>query len=421
MANIMASAERVACAAAGLLLTASMTRAADLPVDGYDPLSANYSFILDKDHGSDDYSVFHFAVAEEFGVVSGGFAASDDPRLKPLTRLDSAWNLSAPLISLPMRIGDGVSSADLWSQPARLGGVQIGNYQPATPPVVAPPTMLALPYQQTGPEAPYTTRFMDHLRSVLQWQQAGLTAADQSEFSVESGRLRENFEVRSNDYGPWFTSGTYRYGLNQATTVDAEFAEVAHAQNYLGLGVLEGLGAVGTVSARVASSHDGESYGWLTVLGADYRHDQINLALRSNIQSPAFQDVGDAAVIEPLRQRTLASAGVDLGGLGRISLAGAAQLYTDDSRRDVLALSHAMHFGGGGIISTAAAYSPGPFGNAALLLSFTYPFDAIGRSARTLDRAVASTLDESMVDAFGIPKMPTVGRIALDRPGQPIY
>jgi len=418
----MASAERIACAAAGLLLSASpLARAADLPVGGYEPLSTNYSFILDKSHGSDDYSVFHYAVAEDFGVVSGGFAASDDPRLKPLTRLDSAWSLSSPLISLPMRVGDGVSSADLWSEPARLGGVQIGNYQPLTPPVVSPPTMLASPYQQAGSATVYTTRFMDHLQSLLQWQQAGLTAENRSEFSLESGRLRENFEVRSNDYGPWFTSGTYRYGLNQATTVDAEFAQVARAQNYLGLGVLEGLGPVGTVSARVASSHDGESYGWLTVLGADYRHDQINLALRSNIQSPTFQDVGDAAVIEPLRQRTLASAGVDLGGLGRISLAGAAQLYTDDSRRDVLALSHAMHFGSGGIISTAAAYSPGPSGNAALLLSFTYPFDAIGRSARTLDRAVASSLDQSMVDAFGLPKMPTVGRITLDRPGQSIY
>jgi hypothetical protein len=421
MANIMASAARVACALAALLpASTSPVIADDLAAVGYSPLPANYALWVDKDHWSDEYSVFHVTVAEDFGEVTGGFAASDDPRLKPLTRLDSAWSVESPLLPFPLRIGDGVSSAALWDQPARMGGLQIGTLQTAPPPVLSPPTMLASPYQPSNSDGFSTTRFTDHLRLGVQLQQASLTPEGQSEFSLESGRLRENFELRSNDYGPWLNSGTFRYGLSGMTTIDGEVAELAHQQNYLGVGLFQGFGPFGTVSARVANSH-GEAYGWLTMLGADYRRDQINVALRSTIQSSTFQDVGDAAMIEPLRQRTLASAGVDLGGLGRISIAGAAEIYTDDSRRDIVALSHSMPFGSGGIVSTAAAYSPGQLGNSALLLFFTYPFDDAGRSARTLDRAVTSALDQSMVDAYGLPKNLSVGRITLDHPGQPLY
>jgi hypothetical protein len=422
MANIMASTERVACALAGLLLASTSPAVADdMPVMGYSPLPANYALWVDKDHWSDGYSVFHLTVAEDFGEVAGGFAAADDPRLKPLTRLDSAWTVESALLPFALRIGDSVSSAGMWSQPARMGGLQIGTMPLAPPPVLLPPAMLATPYQPANCEGIYTARFMDHLRSMIQLQQSSLTPEGESEFSFESGRLRENFELRSNDYGPWLSSGTYRYGLSGATTIDGEVAELAHQQSYLGLGVFEGLGPFGTVSARVANSHEGDAYGWLAVVGADYRRDQINVAVRSTVQSATFQDLGDIAVIEPLRQRTLASAGVDLGGLGRISVAGAAEIYADDSRRDILALSHSVHFGRGGIISTAAAYSPGQLGNSAVLLFFTYPFDIIGRSSRTLDGAVASALDQSMVDAYGLPKNLGVGRITLDRPGLPLY
>jgi outer membrane usher protein len=413
MANIMASVDRVACAAAGLLLAStSLAQADDPPGSGYNPLSSSYSLSHDDDRWSDAYSVFRVAVAEDFGVIGGGFAASNDPRLKPLTRLDTAWNMQAPLIPVPMRVGDGVSSAALWDQPVRMGGIQIGNFQPGAP-AVLPPTLLASSYAPVGPGGLLNARFIDHLRSLMQGQQSNLAPEGASEFSLESGRLRENFALRSDDYGPWLTSGTYRYGISDLTTVDGQVAQLARQQDFMGVGVTEGLGSTGLVSARVASSHQGDVNGWLAVFGADYRQNQISVTVKSTVQSPGFQPIGDAAVLEPLRQRTLASAGVDLGPLGRVSVAGAAQIYTDDSRRDILALSHSMHFGSGGIVSAAAAYSPGPLGNSAVLLSFTYPFDALGHSGRTLDSAV--------LDSVGLPRLPTVGRVTLDRPGQPIY
>jgi len=404
--TIMASANRLACALAALSLATHHALAADvLAPSPYTPMPSTYSLSYDPDSGSEAFSVFHMAVTDQFGVLSGGFAASDDPRLRPLTRLDSSWTMTAPLLGLPLRLGDGVSSAGFWDQPARVGGLQIGSFQPAPPEVVVPPSI-----------APLTaSRTIDHLRSLTQSPQPSFEQAGDGDFSFEAGRLRENFELRSDDYGPWITSGTYRYGLNTATTVDGEIAQVAGQQSFLGLGVIEGLGSLGWLSAKFASSRDPDSTGWLARMGYDYNYDRLNIAVRSHIQSAGFQDVGDVSVVESPRQRTLATAGLDLGSMGRISLASATQIYTDDSRRDIVALSHAMPFGSGGIISTAAAYSPGQSGNSALMLSFTYPFDYLTETAHTVTSAMNGALDRTIVDAFGQARPPAVDAAARNK------
>ena len=411
MASIMAPVHRLACVLAGLSLC-GWGCAADIAAPLiYNPLPAGYSLSYDKDKWTDEFSVFHMAVTDTYGVVGSSFAASDDPRLRPLTRLDSSWKLTTPVLGLPLRLGDGVSSAGFWDQPARLGGIQLGTLAVAPPEVIAPPSIVALPYEVTGPTTLNTNHFIDHLRALVQIQKQSLAPAGQGDFSVESGRLRENFEIRSADYGPWITSGTYRYGITAATTVDGQVAQVSGQQSFVGLGVMEGLGPLGLISAKVASSHDLQLSGWLARMGYDFSHDRLSLAVRSHIQSPGFQDVGDSAVTETFRQRTLASARVDLGSLGKISLASATQTYTDDSRRDIVALSHAMPFGGGGVVSTAAAYSPGQFGTAAVLLSFTYPFNYIAGPSHKIDNAVSSALDRTIVDAFGQTRLPTPWRV----------
>lgn len=416
MANIMASAGRIACVLAGMAFAATAARASDVASPGgAAPPLGSYSLSYDKDRWTDEFSVFHMAVADQFGVVGSGFAASADPRLRPLTRLDSSWSLTAPWIGLPARLGDGVSSVDLWDQPTRVGGLQIGSFAPQLPEVVAPPSVVALPYDIIGPGPLTASRYIDHLRGMTQFQTPLLQSAGQGDFSMESGRLRENFEVRSDDYGAWITSGSYRYGVNAGTTVDGQVARVAGQQSFLGMGVLEALGSLGLLSAKVGGSRDADSSGWLARMGYDYSYARLSVAVRSHIQSAGFQDVGDSSVIESLRQRTLATAGLDLGSMGRISLASATQTYTDDSRRDIVALSHAMPFGSGGVISTAAAYSPGQLGNSAVLLSFTYPFDYIAAPVRNVNSAVNTALDRTIVDAFGHTRLPLVGRPPPDK------
>ena len=419
MANIMASAARLAAALTGMALLVAHARASDILSTGiYALLPDDYSLSFDKDRWTDEFSVFHMSVTEPFGVMGTGFAASADPRLRPLTRLDSSWTLTTPWFGLPMRVGDGVSSADLWDQPARVGGLQIGSFQPTLPEVVAPPSVVALPEDIVGPIPVPAMRYVDRLRVMTQFQKPQLEPDGAGDFSLESGRLRQNFELRSDDYGAWITSGSYRYGITPTTTVDGQAAQGAGQQSFIGLGVLEALGPWGLISARIANNRDPESSGWLARMGYDYNLDRLSIAVRAHVQSPGFQELGDVSTIESLRQRTLATAGFDLGTLGKVSLASATQTYADDSRRDVVALSHAMPVPGGGILSTAAAYSPGQMGNSALLLSFTYPFDYLDAPAHRVGTAVNTALDRTIVDAFGQTRTPLVGRLPADKLAQ---
>jgi outer membrane usher protein FimD/PapC len=388
------------------LLLALLVCAANCRAD--DALRLSY----DKDRWSDEFSVFNMVVADDFGVVSSSLATSDDPRLRPLTRLDSSFGFTAPLVHAPARIGDTVSSSAFWDQPVRIGGLQVGTIALALPEVVMPDVILTPdPLSGPGGAAFTSNRFIDHVRTIAQFQKQSLVSAGQADYSLEAGRIREDFELRSNDYGSWLTSGTYRYGVNDLTTVDGQFAQLGNQQSVAGVGVLEGLGKLGQISARVADSHDTIGTGWLARLGYDFSRDNLSFALRSHIQSPGYQSVGDIAAVEPLRQRTLASAGMDFGSLGKVSVASATQTFVDDTRRDVLALSHAMHLAGGGILATAAAYSPGQFSNSSLLLSFTYPFDYVSAPARNLGREMDIALDKTVMDALNQTRYPQLSHM----------
>jgi outer membrane usher protein FimD/PapC len=373
------------------LLLAAAAHAAD------DPVRLSY----DQDRWTGNFSVFNLAVADQFGTVSSSLATSDDPRLRPLTRLDSSWSFATPWLHVPARIGDTVSSSAFWDTPVRMGGLQLGTLPVALPQVVKP-DVIVTPDIFAGPGAAAFTsnHFIDRVRTVAQFQQQSLEAPGQANYSLEAGRIREDFELRSNDYGSWLTSGTYRYGISELTTVDGQFAQLGAQQSLFGVGVLEGLGPLGILSARIANSHDADSSGWIARMGYDFKRDNLSFALRSHIQSAGYQSVGDIAAVEPLRARTLASAGMDLGGLGKVSIASATQTFVDDSRRDVLALSHAMHLAGGGIISTAAAYSPGLVSSSALLVSFTYPFDYVSAPVRNLAKEMDIALDKTVGDAL---------------------
>jgi outer membrane usher protein FimD/PapC len=382
------------------------------------PPAGPYNLSYDHDHWSDAFSVFQMSIADQLGSFHSSMAASDDPLLRPLTRLDSSFDMSAPVIHAPLRIGDTVSSSGFWDDPVRMGGLQIGTLQPVLPAIVAPtalftPDMLTLPGSAStsallpaGYIATASSRFIANVNTDSQLQTQTLVAAGQTGYSLEMGRIREDFEFRSNNYGSWMTSGTFRYGLNADTTVDAQFAQLGAEQSVLGVGLLEELGSLGQVSARVADSHDADGSGWLARMGYDYSHDNLSFALRTHLQSSVYQSVNDLAAVEPMRQRTLASAGFNLGFMGKVSVASATQTFVDDTRRDVVALSHSMPLAGGGVISTAAAYAPGQFANSALLVSLRFPFDYWAAPSRKLAEDVDIGLDKTISDALNGPRQP---------------
>jgi hypothetical protein len=73
MATIMALATRLAYALAGLLLVGKSAWASDIAVPStYNPLPTGYSLSYDKDQWTDEFSVFHMAVADQRDDRSSG-------------------------------------------------------------------------------------------------------------------------------------------------------------------------------------------------------------------------------------------------------------------------------------------------------------------------------------------------------------
>jgi outer membrane usher protein FimD/PapC len=405
MATTRPAAKVICAALTALIFVARACTAAEMP----------YVLSYDRDKWTDEFSVFHLVVQEPFGAINSSMAASDDPRLHPLTRLDTALSFSAPLIHMPARVGDTVSSAYLGDAPVRMGGFQFGTRLPAIPDIVAPVLLDPGFAPANGAALVASSRIIEQVRTVSLFQQQALVANGHADYSVEAGRVREDFELRSNNYGPWLTSGSYRYGLYSQTTLDGQFSQLGAQQSVLGVGVLQGFGALGTMSAGLANSRALDSYGWLARMGYDYSRQNLSFVLRTRIQSPSYQSTADAvATSEPLRHRTMASAGMDLGSYGKISVASATQTLIDDSRRDVLALSHAMPLIGGGILSAAAAYSPGQFASTAWLLSFSFPFD-YWRSTAGFGAAGDLSMDKTIVDAFNQTRAANPNRGLSDR------
>ena len=256
-----------------------------------------------------------------------------------------------------------------------------------------------------------SSRVIDHINTVAQLQTQALQHAGQGDYSLEMGRIREDFELRSSNYGAWLASGTYRYGLTGGTTLDGQFAQLGSQQSVLGVGLLQGLGGLGQASARLASSRDALGSGWLARMGYDFTHEHLSLAVRTHLQSQNYQTIDDIAAVEPLRARTLASAGWNMGPLGTFSVASATQTYADESRRDVLALSHAVGIAGGGILSTAAAYSPGQIVGSAVMVSVYYPFNYWMAPVRTVAHQIEVNLDKTIDVAINTTRTPLSGRV----------
>lgn len=406
----------------------AVLRTANLERGSYrTPFSPDYVISYERDARSNRYTVFDTSIAHDVGVTTTSFAASADPHLASLTRLESSWSWQLPDSGAKLRLGDGVSSPGTWGQAVRFGGVQIGTASNTRSDLVMSPLlgssgMAVLPSTADllsaelrdavvrgsgiAPVVPQSVKpgsvnllVNDALgRSYVVarplFQSIALMPRGESDFSLEAGRVRENFGRRSDQYGAWLVSGTYRYGLGK-TTFDAHAAAIDNEISVMGVGLSESIGSLGLVSATMATSRTTDNSGWLARMGYEVTVDGVNLAIRSHLQSLSFQDLRVATVgIEPLRERTLASAGVALDRFGNVSVAGVTQSFGDGEREGLLALSHSVPIGYGGMFSTAATFAPGPAHGSAVLLAVRYPFTAGKRKTSVVTRNMINNIND---------------------------
>lgn len=245
-------------------------------------------------------------------------------------RLDSAWHYDLVDRLSTALVGDAISSSLAWTRSVRLGGFQFRRNFNLRPDLITFPVpqlggSAAVPsavdlyvnnVRQLSTQVPSGPFVIDNVPAINGSGLATLVVRDAlgrsvstslpvyvdsrmlsrglDSFAFEGGLLRLNYGVRSFDYGgaPAF-NGVYRYGLNDALTLEG------HAEGSSGLlnsggGGLVRLGQFGVVNASLSGSVGPTRNGVQAGLGYQLVLSSMSFTAQS---SRAYRSYGDLAAI----------------------------------------------------------------------------------------------------------------------------
>ncbi|HKU14644.1 MAG TPA: hypothetical protein VJQ52_09625 [Steroidobacteraceae bacterium] len=379
---------------------------------------------------SPEYSSFNARVLSEAGNVEHSFAASLDPNVETLTRLQSAYTLQVGADDRRVRVGDTVSSAGMWGSTVRYGGMQFGTRSSARSDVIADPELATaglavLPTVEDAMFASLGDRSttlaeqniaigggaVDGPWSLVAQDALGrsesigapliaptrLVAEGCSDFSVGFGKVRRDYALLSNEYGPLFANTTVACAAPLGFTVEGHGEYLDDDVTALGLGLARAVGPLGTASMAFASSRTvaGDS-GWLARFGFEHSNDLFNVALRSQLQSREFRDIGAVALADPIMQRDLASVGLNVTDRANLALAYATQTTWDRVRIDVIALKQSFSVGRGALSMSAGHSFEANFGSS-VFISYKRPLGLRAPARSPIREFDLETIDSLLV------------------------
>ena len=287
------------------------------------------------DHGAYTLSAFNELRAfNSLGVLSTtelsqDTDSGDGTRHAHSVRMDTNFSTSFPDELLTLRVGDTLTDALSWSRSTRIGGLQFGTNFALQPYLVTAPLpsfigSATLPseiqlyvnglrqYSGQIPAGPFQLNTLPNINGAGSAQVVLTNALGQTttlnfsmygenrllrqglwDWSAEAGFVRENYGIRSFDYGhDTAGSGTFRYGLTDALTVEGH-AETTKGLDNAGVGGDWLLGESGGIlSASYAHSdyrgQSGDQYG----LGYTWSSDRLNLGVNGTRTTGNYRDIG---------------------------------------------------------------------------------------------------------------------------------
>lgn len=309
--------------------------------------------------GGDDKpraSLFHEARAfGPAGVISvtGALRSRGGPAY---VRYDSVFRRSDEASATTIEVGDFVTRTLAWAPAVRLGGLQVSRDFSVRPDVVTYP----LPEFRGHAALPSTVELivggqriaggpvdpgpfvLDSLPPINGYGEANLIVTDMhgravaqtlpfyvssallrpglTDFAVALGAFRENYGIKSFDYGAVAATASARHGISDALTLEIR-AEIAADTSVTGGGAVARLGTYGTLSASYSRSFGKGADGDELVVGYDYQTRRFSIGLRHSRRSRAFVDL--ALLDHGLRGEeyvSTATLGVSLGRAGTLGL-----------------------------------------------------------------------------------------------------
>ncbi|MGU9825546.1 fimbria/pilus outer membrane usher protein [Pseudomonas sp. LF242] len=271
-------------------------------------------------------------------------------------RYDTTWRFSDDERLLTYEAGDVISGALPWSTSVRLGGVQVSRDFGVRPDLVTYPLPqfageAAVPssvdlfingYKTSSADlqpGPYTLTNVPFINgageavvvttdalgrqvstTVPFYVTSTLLQKGLSDFSVAAGNLRRDYTVRDFGYGSGVASGTFRYGLSDAFTLESH----AEAAGDLALGGVGGnlrMGNFGVLNTAVSQSQFDGRTGQQLSLGYQYSNQRYSVSYqrverRDEYADLSLVDTPYASLSKRSQQATLSLNLNDFGSLG---------------------------------------------------------------------------------------------------------
>ena len=248
-------------------------------------------------------------------------------------RYDTLWTLNDQESLRTLQVGDLVTGALTWNSAVRVGGVQVSRNFGLRPDLVTYPlprfsgdaavpstvdlfinnarvssddlqpgpfTVSNVPYiSGAGTATVVTTDALGRQVStdVPFYVTNTLLQKGLYDYSLGVGKLREDYGVKSFAYGSTVSSGTFRYGISDAFTLESH-AELGEELRLGGLGGTFGLGNWGTLGTSFSQSTYEGLRGHQASLGYSYYSPLFGFAFQRVQRSSGFVDVSQVSALE---------------------------------------------------------------------------------------------------------------------------
>lgn len=334
-----------------------LSAAATLPDPDPTSLGAFINYDLLAEFSGDNEFVGGLA---EIGVFSDhgsgilGLSAQDLTNNARLIRLETNWTIDFPSRRERIRFGDSITRSGGWGQALRFGGVQFGTDFSLQPGFISFPTPTitggaALPSTadiyvnglrresidlEPGPftiEQPPIITGAGDLLVVLRdplgretviahpfYASRSLLKEGLSEYSFETGFLREDYAVNSNEYGDLFAAASYRKGFNDRFTAGFH-AEASLNRVSIGPYWDWQLPFDGILSGAAAVSAAGGDIGALVELQVDWSGPKFGFSASNEWISRGFRRLGTNPAFPDAVMETSANLGIDISDASSLS------------------------------------------------------------------------------------------------------
>lgn len=344
----------------------------------------NYDLFVNATSDSTRLSgVLEGAVFNRFGVGVSSFIVQNGGggAESRLVRLDTTWRRDFPRDTRTLVVGDAIGSSGVWGRPVRFGGVRYGTNFATNPGFVTLPLPgfrgeAALPattdlyvdgvlrQSSSVPPGPFRINNVpvvtgqgevrlvvrdllgrEQVVSLPYYTSSQLLREGLREDSNEIGVVRNNFGIRSNDYGRFVSAFQRRQGFSDRFTGEAR-AELLRDQQTVGAGGSVAAPSIGVFTGGTAVSHGPIGNGGLlfTAFERQVRRG-VSFGVRSQWTSARFTQLGmQPDQRAPVRLMS-GNVGFQPGGYGSFGLAYVREDNRDRASAEIVSASYSVNVG----------------------------------------------------------------------------